>query len=70
MTPYVTKQNDMLDRIAFDHYGYHGGTVEAILEANRDLSAMPILLPAGLTIRLPAMPPVAERRPNVVRLWE
>ncbi len=70
MKTHVTKQNEMLDMIAWQHYGYHGGTVEAILEANRDLSAMPCVLPAGLSILLPELPAAVERRPNVVRLWD
>lgn len=67
---YVTREGDMLDDIAWRHYGYHAGTVEAILEANRDLSAHPPMLPAGLIITLPDMPAAAERSPKVVRLWD
>lgn len=70
MQPYTTKQNDMLDLIAYRHYGFHAGTVEAILEANRDLSAMPCVLPAGLTIMLPDLPTAAERNPAPMRLWD
>lgn len=70
MTPYTTKQHDMLDAIAYRHYGYHGGTVEAILEANRDLSELPCVLPAGITILLPDLTPASERRPVAMRLWD
>ncbi|MCB1520936.1 MAG: tail protein X [Hyphomicrobiaceae bacterium] len=67
---YETRDGDMLDDIAFRHYGYHRGTVEAILEANRDLSAHPPMLPGGLVIVLPDLPSVAERAPKTVRLWD
>ncbi len=70
MQPYVTKQNDMLDLIAWRHYGFQAGTVEAILEANRELSALPCVLPAGLTILLPEIAPVTQQRPAAVRLWD
>lgn len=70
MRLYTTKQHDMLDMICFEAYGYHTGTVEAVLEANRDLSAMPCVLPAGLTIVLPDLPAAAERTPAVMRLWD
>ncbi|MEQ1713673.1 MAG: tail protein X [Hyphomicrobium sp.] len=69
-TPYVTQPGDMLDLIAWRHYGYHTGTVEAILEANRDLSQHPPVLPAGIMIALPDLPTAAERRPKTVRLWD
>lgn len=67
---YETRDGDMLDLIAWRHYGYHRGTVEALLEANRDLSAQPPVLPAGLIILLPDMPSQAEQRPKTVRLWD
>lgn len=67
---YTTRDGDMLDSIAWRHYGYHAGTVEAILEANRDLSQHPPMLPGGLVIVLPDMPKAAEQRPRVVRLWD
>lgn len=70
MKRYTTRQNDMLDLICFQHYGYHTGTVEAVLEANRDLSALPCILPAGLTILLPDLPSAAERNPAPMRLWD
>lgn len=69
-TPYVTEAGDQLDLIAWRHYGYHTGTVEAILEANRDLSQHPPVLPAGLLISLPDLPKAAERRTGTVRLWD
>lgn len=70
MRLYTTKQHDMLDMICFQAYGYHTGTVEAVLEANRDLSGMSVLLPAGLTIVLPELPAAATLTPAVMRLWD
>ena len=67
---YTTRQGDMLDLIAWRHYGYHEGTVEALLEANYGLAAQPHVLPSGLTIVLPELPTAAERRPQPVRLWD
>ena len=47
---YVTVQDDMIDRIAFAHYGYAEGGVEAILSANPGLSSEPPMLRENLTI--------------------
>lgn len=69
-TRYVTTGGEMLDLIAWRHYGYHAGTVEAILEANRDLSQLPPVLPAGVEIVLPDLPSAGDRRPKTVRLWD
>jgi len=60
----------MLDMICFQVYGYHTGTVEAVLEANRGLADLPCVLPAGLTIVLPDLAAAAERMPAVMRLWD
>lgn len=63
-TIYTTTANDMLDRIAYVHFGtrHVEGALQLIYEANRDqaLADQPPLLPAGLAIRLPeppALPP-------------
>jgi phage tail protein X len=50
---YRTIEGDMIDAIAYRHYGHHNGTTEAILEANRGLAAQPMILPDGLIITLP-----------------
>lgn len=69
---YTTLQGDMLDLIAYRHYGYHEGTVEAILAhwANYRLADHPHVLPAGIVITLPELPSLGERMPQPVRLWD
>jgi phage tail protein X len=53
MIKYRTSENDMLDWIAWKHYGKQSGAVEAILEANPGLADKGDKLPAGLVINLP-----------------
>lgn len=67
---YTTKQGDMLDAIAWRHYGYHEGTVEAILAANYGLAGEPPVLPLGLVIVLPDLPAAADVKPQPIRLWD
>lgn len=51
---YQSKDGDVVDWIAWKHYGrVDGGCVEAVLEANRHLAEYGPVLPAGLTIALP-----------------
>jgi phage tail protein X len=66
---YVTTDDDMIDRIAFRHYGRHEGTVEHVLAHNRHLTAYGPHLPAGITIMLPPLP-AADPRSALVRLWD
>jgi phage tail protein X len=67
---YTTKQGDMLDLIAWLHYGYHEGAVEAILAVNYRLSDMPHVLPIGMVILLLELPTLADLAPKPVRLWD
>lgn len=67
---YITRQGEMLDEIAWRHYGYHAGTVEAILDANYGLADLPHVLPIGTRIVLPDLPPASSRLPQPVRLWD
>lgn len=64
----VTVAGDMLDLIAFRHYGYSSGAVEAMLEANYGLADKPPVLPAGIVVVLPDIAPAPARQP--VRLWD
>lgn len=50
---YITQEDDVLDAIAYRHYGRHQGTTEAVLKANRGLASYGLVLPAGLAIILP-----------------
>ncbi|MBK1868243.1 tail protein X [Aestuariivirga sp. YIM B02566] len=65
---YRTKQGDMIDLICFRHYGRSSGAVEVVLEANRDLSQQPAVLPLGIEITLPDISPIPTPQP--VRLWD
>ncbi len=70
MTPYITKQGDMVDAIARARYGSeHGGMTEAILKANPGLAARGPVLPENLTLTLPEIAPPGPRRLATVDLW-
>ena len=66
---YITKQDDELDAICFLFYGKTRGTVEAVLDANRELAKYLPLIPEGQTIILPALPSEAPETPAAVKLW-
>jgi len=51
---YTTLAGDMVDHIAWRHYGTEFGTTEAILTANPHLAEQGLALPAGIVILLPA----------------
>lgn len=53
MDTIITSEGDMVDELAFRHYGTHEGTTEAIMDANPGLAARGPVLPAGVTITLP-----------------
>ena len=55
---YQTRDGDTIDYIAWKHYGGTApGVVEQLLEANPGLVRYGMVLPAGLDIALPDMPP-------------
>tara|TARA_B100000459_G_C8598314_1_gene210853 strand:+ start:5091 stop:5300 length:210 start_codon:yes stop_codon:yes gene_type:complete len=65
---YITIQDDELDQICHDFYGYASGSVELVLEANRDLAKELPYIREGIQIILPEIP-----KPTVnptTRLWE
>ncbi len=64
---YITVDDDRLDLIAYRHYKRVRGTVEAILAANPQLSAQPMLLKSGLHITLPVLSAVDAGQ---VILWQ
>lgn len=49
---YTTKDGDMVDLIAYRHYGDEAGRV-AIYDANPWIADKPLELPAGLTVKVP-----------------
>lgn len=66
---HTTIAGDMIDAIAYRTYGYRPGSVEAILEANPGLCELSPMLPAGVVITLPDLPPPVAPS-GVVRLWD
>ena len=67
MTVHVTVAGDMVDAVCHAHYGRRRGAVEDVLAANPGLAAMGPVLPAGIEILLPDLPPPG---PSTVRLWD
>jgi phage tail protein X len=66
MIEYVTKQGDMLDAICFKYYKSTDFT-EQVLEYNYGLASYGVILPAGITIKLPDIEKPAKQRK--VKLW-
>lgn len=64
---YKTQQSDELDDICFRFYGYTNGSVEAVLDANRDLAQLLPILPEGVLITLPDVTPPAST--TVLKIW-
>jgi len=64
---YVTRNGDMVDYVAWKHYGSRTGAVEAVLDANPGLADAGVVLPAGRTVTLPDLPAGTTQR--VVRIW-
>lgn len=68
MSVYVTKAGDTADLICMELYGRTAEVTEALLEANPGLAARGAVLPAGLTLNVPAAPDTRRRAPT--RLWD
>lgn len=68
MTKYRTRDGDVLDDICWKHYGKQSKAVEIVLEANRDLADYGKIMPAGIVITLPELPPIPKKQP--IRLWD
>lgn len=69
MLTYSTKTGDMVDLIAYQHYGSTSArVVEQLLEANPGLADQGPLLPAGLIINLPEADTTATAQG--VKLWD
>lgn len=64
---YITIQDDELDSICFQFYGYSSGAVEQVLEANRDLAKELPYIQAGVKITLPSIEKPAIK---TTRLWD
>lgn len=68
-TTYKTHQGEMIDAICRRAYGDESGYVEAVLDANPGLAALPAPLPIGTVIILPDLATASKIVP-VVSLWE
>ncbi|KQI66880.1 hypothetical protein AN189_18500 [Loktanella sp. 3ANDIMAR09] len=66
MTPYLTRQGDVVDLIAHRELG-DARLCTAILDANPGLAAAGAVLPDGLLIMLPDAAPAPTR--TTIRLW-
>ncbi|WP_323162869.1 tail protein X [Stenotrophomonas maltophilia] len=67
---YKTRDGDVIDRVAFAHYGEQSPDVlRAVFEANPGLAARGPVLPAGVTVILPEIPKPATTRKGV-ELWD
>ena len=65
---YRTRAGDVLDWIVWYHYrGRVSGVVEQVLAANPGLSDYGPVLPAGLVIDLPDIPPPAPQ--TRIQIW-
>ena len=67
MTRIRTADGDVLDQICWRHYGRED-TVPAVLAANPGLADAEPVLPAGVAIVLPELPPPPEPA-AAVQLW-
>lgn len=66
---YRTRQGETVDLACWRHYGRTREVVERVLAANPDISRMPLALPPGTAIAMPAVPARAQAR-RLVRLWD
>jgi phage tail protein X len=68
MTKYRTRTGDMLDAICHKFYAGQTGSTERVLEANTGLAGYGPVLPSGLIIQLPDLPPAQTAQ--TVKLWD
>ena len=65
---YVTIDGDVLDAIIFRIYGKGPSALAIVMDANPHIRALPVHLPVGTCINLPALP--EDTPPPRVRLWD
>lgn len=69
MLTYSTKDGDMVDWIAYQHYGTTSSrVVEQLLDANHGLADRGPVLPAGIIINLPEIDTAATAQG--LKLWD
>lgn len=65
----MTSDGDTADFIAWKHYGTTDGlVVEQLLDANKGLSDMGPVLPAGVLVRLPVID--TTQKAQGIKLWD
>ena len=70
MQTYKTRDGDVLDHVAWRHYGVQSPMVlRAVLEANPGLAEQGAVLPRGLSIQLPEIAAPANTQKGVA-LWD
>ncbi|HEV2607725.1 tail protein X [Paraburkholderia sp.] len=68
---YTTTDGDVVDEIAFKHYGAcTAGTLAAVLEANPGLADRGAILPAGVVVVLPSAAPITSPVTTGLALWD
>ena len=65
---YRTIDGDALDLIAFREYGISSKVTEVLFDVNYRIADLPIEMPAGVLVLLPAQEPPVQR--DVIRLWD
>lgn len=65
-TTYRTSSGDILDTLAYRHYGHLNGVVEAIYQANPGLPAQPQPFAAGVVI---LFPDIDQPSGDAIQLW-
>lgn len=68
MKTYTTTGGEVLDEIAWRHYGRQIATTEAVLDVNPGLADLGSILPPGVVITLPDLPAAATSAP--VKLYD
>jgi len=66
---YRSMQGEAIDAIAFRHYGTHEDTTELLLDANRGISSLGLVLPLDTVVVLPPLP-VQPKPRSVISLWD
>lgn len=62
-------QGETVDALVWRVLGAGSGTVEQVLELNRDIAALGPVLPEGQTVILPVTPSSPPTR-EIVQLWD
>lgn len=63
-------QGDTVDEICWRHFGRTAGVVEQVLEMNRGLADLGVILPEGTLVELPDEAPAAAVTAQLVQLWD